>query len=73
MNQVVSTREFLRNFKSLKEKLRRGEFTEIHVVERDGSTLRVIDDSEQTPAERFIEKIKRKSFKGLKRPEEDLF
>lgn len=73
MVKQVSTREFMRNFKALREGLKRGEFEEIHVEERNGYILRVLSKPVKTPFESFVEAVKKRPLKGLRRPKEDLF
>lgn len=73
MVKEVSTREFLRNYVTLRESLKRGEFDEIQIVERNGYVLRVVGEAQKSPFEVLLEDVKAHPLSGLTRPEEDLF
>jgi len=69
----ITTREFLRNFKQLREQLKHGEIQEIRIIQKDGYALHVMGDTPKTCAQRFIEKIKKSKPIYIARPEEDIF
>ncbi len=74
--QVTNT-EFLRGYKVLKEKLMSREVDEITIPQSNGKVLRVFvvkkSKEEETPFQRMVRRIKKKSYPNIKRPEADLF
>ena len=73
---VVTNRELLREYKMLKEKLMSGEVDEIRIPQSNGEVLKVFvvkEAKNETPFQRMVRRIKKKSYPNLKRPEEDLF
>ncbi len=73
---VVTNRELLREYKTLKEKLMSGEVHEITIPQSNGDVLKVVVVREfrnETPFQRMVRRVKEKPFKNLNRPEEDLF
>ena len=73
MEKPITNREFLREYKKWKEKLMKGEVEEIEVKQDDDVTLCIRLKKKRTPFEIFLEEVKKRPLKGLKRPEEDIF
>ena len=74
MNLTVTNRELLRNYKSLKERLLRGELSEIAIKQSAGAIITLkVEKKAQTAFERMVEQVEKHPLKHLKRPEADLF
>ncbi len=69
----VKTREFLRNFKTLTNKLEKGELSEILIEKKNGGHFRVVVQAQTTPFEHSLQMIKEFGPFQIVRPEEDLF
>jgi hypothetical protein len=69
----VSNRELLRNYKTLKEKLIRGYIDEITIPQPEGLILKVVVETPETVAEKWLKKVKKIKPIYIERPEEDLF
>lgn len=69
----VKTREFLRNFKTLTNKLEKGEVNEILIEKKNGGHFKVVVEMPTTPFERQLLWIKKHGPFHIERPEEDLF
>mgnify|MGYP001620104539 CR=1 len=70
----ISNRELLRNYKSLKNKLVSGETEEILIPQSSGVILKLTVQrlAKKNSIDRFLEVTKGYSFRGLKRPKEDI-
>ncbi|QQR54440.1 hypothetical protein IPG41_04530 [Candidatus Peregrinibacteria bacterium] len=74
MPLTVNNRELLRNYKTLKGKLLRGEVSEIAVKQGKGKIITLkVKKTTQSAFEHTLELIEKHSFSHLKRPEADLF
>lgn len=73
MNLIVTNRELLREFKELKGRLINGDIEEILIPQDDNSTIRISLVQKRTPFLELLDKIRKKPFKNLQRPEMDLF
>lgn len=73
MNMRTTNRDFLRNYRAVKDKLLNGDIDSVIIPQGEGVNLRIVIVKDKTPFERMTEKIKSKPFKNLRRPEEDLF
>lgn len=74
MNLQVTNRQFLREFKSLKKKLIKGEVDKISInQQKEGVVLDVVVRASTTPFERQLQMIKKFGPFKIVRPEEDLF
>lgn len=70
----VSNRNLLRDYKSLKNKLMRGQVSFIDVPQKDGTVLRITVLSKESRAERWLNKIATlPPLTYVQRPEEDIF
>lgn len=69
----VKTREFLRNFKTLTNKLEKGEVNEILIEKKNGGHFKVVVEMPTTPFERFLQKVKKHGPIHIERPKEDIF
>lgn len=69
----VNNRQFLRNYKVLKNKLLKGKIEAIVIPQPSGQLLKLIlIKSNEHSFEHFLKKVKRHPFKDLKRPVEDI-
>jgi len=73
MVKTTNNRELLRNYKSLKEQLIRGELEEIIVPQKEGVVIKLTVEKIASPFEELICKVKEQPLTGIRRPEEDLF
>lgn len=69
----VSNRDLLRNYKTLKMKLLRGQIAEITILQPEGKVIKMIAESPQTVAEKWLKKVKKMAPIYIERPQEDLF
>ncbi len=70
----VNNRELLRDYKSLKEKLMKGEITEIQVQQKGtGKIIKISIEKEKTPFERQLERLEKQGPIQIERPKADLF
>lgn len=69
----VSNRDLLRNYKTLKMKLLRGQIAEITVLQPEGRVIKMVVESPQTMAEKWLKKVKKMHPIYIERPSEDLF
>lgn len=72
MTKQITNRELLRDYKHWKTRLLGGQIDILIIPQKEGGVLKIFAEKEKTPFEHFLEKVKRKPFKHLKRPKEDI-
>lgn len=73
MNLTINNREMLRNYKSLKNRLVKGQIKQILIEQKDGTVLKlIVEKKAKTPFQSLLEHIKRHPVL-VERPQEDLF
>jgi len=73
MEKTIKTRQFLREFASIKEALLVSDVQTVYVPVAQGKRLKITMEKEQTPFERVLEIVRKNKFPLIKRPDLDLF
>lgn len=73
MDKIVTTRQFLREFASIKEALLLSEVQAVYVSAGKGKKLKITIEEEKTPFQKALEIIQNNDFSKIERPELDLF
>jgi len=70
---MLTTREFLRDFKHWKTKLNKGNLETIEIPISEQNIMKITVVRKMTPFERSMEQVLKAPLRGLKRPTEDIF
>lgn len=73
MTQTITTRDFLRENRRWRSKLVSGVVDFLNIPIPEGGTLKITYEAALTPFDRLMEMIRKKPWKGLKRPKQDIF
>jgi len=73
MTTTTTNREFLRQFKTLKEKLISGSIEKIIVPQKNGVNLSISIERKESPFKSLVKKVKKKPLSNIVRPSEDIF
>jgi hypothetical protein len=73
MNQTITNRRLLRDYKTIKNQLMSGEIQEVLIPQKDGVTLKLSIEQSASPARRMMDFAQKNTKRNFKRPEQDLW
>lgn len=73
MTQTITNRDLLREYSKWKGKLLDGNIDVLIIPQRDGSTLKIMREKPKRTFDELLDMIRKKPWKHLRRPKQDIF